>query len=69
MIESDLYGPGWVKCARCGVTQPKASLEPVVGDPRTPASQCKNTAKCAEWKASLGVATQADLDLVAKGRK
>lgn len=57
-IENQIYGvPHWLKCSNCDVTQPPSFI--VDG-------KCKDTKKCAEWKASLAAATPADIQQAAK---
>ncbi len=51
-----MYGPGWVKCATCGVMQPLTSL---VHNPKATTVHvkvgwhCKDALKCAEGKAHV----------------
>lgn len=61
-IENQVYGvPHWKKCVCCGVTQPPASLrfQPAI-DPLG-GYVCLDEKKCAEWHASLSIATPADV--------
>lgn len=66
-IENQLYGvPHWRTCASCGVTQPKKSLfQPLQPPPNDDGWHCINTAKCAEWKATLERAKPADIQQAA----
>jgi hypothetical protein len=56
---------GWVKCARCGVTQPPSALQYTQLPPENLVLDslrhwnCKDRAKCTEWRADLAPLTPA----------
>lgn len=62
-VENQTYGGGYQPCARCGVMRRPSDR---TGD------ACTDAVKCAEWKATLKLATPADVhraaeQLAAKG--
>ena len=51
-LENGMYGGSYTQCSHCGLRSPPVHLEE---------GRCKTAEKCAEWKASLQLATMADI--------
>lgn len=51
-VEHEMYGYGWVKCARCTVSD---SIQRRRYDEGSKKYLCRDVAQCDAWRAELGI--------------